>query len=100
MRTTPESCFTFGATATIATVTATLVVKDDKFPVTYKLFRADAKGEWKIYDVITDDVSLVSTYSDQFRKLISNKGFDGLLASLKAKKEQLEKPAESGGAAK
>lgn len=82
-----------------ATVTATLVVKDDKFPVTYKLYRADAKGEWKIFDVITDDVSLVSTYADQFRKLISNKGFDGLLSSLKAKKEQLEKPAEAAGSA-
>jgi phospholipid transport system substrate-binding protein len=81
---------------TEATVTASLVMKDGKFPVTYKLFK-DAKGEWKIFDVVTDDVSLVSTYADQFRKIIASKGFDGLLASLKAKKEQLEKaPADTG----
>ncbi len=78
-----------------ATVKAQLLVKSDKFPVTYKLYRADAKGPWKIYDVITDEVSLVSTYNDQFRKVIAAKGFDGLLASIKAKREQLEKTTAS-----
>lgn len=83
-----------------STVEARLVTKEDKFPVSYKLFRADAKGAWKIYDVITDDVSLVGTYSDQFRKLIADKGFDGLLTTLKTKRDQLEKPAaDSVGAA-
>lgn len=82
-----------------ATVEARLVTKEDKFPVSYKLFRADTKGAWKIYDVITDDVSLVGTYSDQFRKLIADKGFDGLLATLKTKRDQLEKPADPAGSA-
>jgi phospholipid transport system substrate-binding protein len=78
-----------------ATVKTTLVVKQDRFPVVYKLFRADAKAAWRIFDVVTDDVSLVATYNDQFRQVISKKGFDGLLKSLKAKKEQLEKPASA-----
>lgn len=82
-----------------ATVEARLVTKEDKFPVSYKLFRADAKGAWRIYDVITDDVSLVGTYSDQFRKLIADKGFEGLLATLKTKRDQLEKPADPAGSA-
>lgn len=84
-----------------ATVQATLVMKTDRFPVTYKLYRADAKSPWRIFDVVTDDVSLVGTYSDQFRKMIASKGFDGLLASLKAKREQLEKTptGESAGSA-
>ncbi|MCA3015249.1 MAG: ABC transporter substrate-binding protein [Myxococcaceae bacterium] len=83
-----------------ATVSSTLVVKAERFPVTYRLYRADAKGAWRIYDVVTDDVSLVSTYADQFRKMIATKGFDGLLASLKAKRAQLEKApgAEAGSA--
>ena len=82
-----------------ATVKSTLVVKADRFPVTYKLYRADAKAGWRIYDVVTDDVSLVSTYADQFRKMIANKGFEGLLASLKSKRDQLEKApvGEAGG---
>lgn len=74
-----------------AVVQTTLVVKQDRFPIVYKLFRADAKSGWKIYDVVTDEVSLVTTYNDQFRQVIAKKGFDGLLKSLKAKKEQLEK---------
>ncbi len=74
-----------------ATVSTTLVVKTDRFPVLYRLCRAGAKAPWRIYDVVTDDVSLVATYTDQFRQVMAKKGFDGLLASLRAKKEQLEK---------
>lgn len=74
-----------------ATVDTTVNVNRDKFPVEYKLYRADGKGEWRIYDVITDDVSLLETYQGQFRKLIADKGFDGLLSTLKAKRAQLEK---------
>lgn len=82
-----------------ASVASTLVMKKDKFPVEYKLYRPDAKGSWRIYDVVTDDVSLVSTYADQFRQLISKKGYDGLLATLKARKEQLEQAPEEHAAA-
>jgi phospholipid transport system substrate-binding protein len=82
-----------------ATVQATLVTKEEKFPLSYKLYRVDPKAGWKIYDVITDEVSLVGTYSDQFRRLLADKGFDGLLTTLKTKRDQLEKPVpESFGA--
>lgn len=73
-----------------ATVSTTVAVKKDKVPVDYKLFRLDAKSQWRIYDVITDDVSLVSTYNDQFRQLIAKKGYDGLLTTLKKRRDQLE----------
>lgn len=75
-----------------ATVNTTLTVKKDQIPVDYKLYKA-AKGNWRIYDVVTDEVSLVETYRGQFRKLLSDKGFDGLLSTLKAKRAQLEKSA-------
>jgi phospholipid transport system substrate-binding protein len=78
-----------------AEVPTTLVVNKEEVPVVYKLFRAAPAKEWRIYDVITDDVSLVGTYRDQFRKLISEKGYEGLLAALKAKREQLEQGAAS-----
>ena len=82
-----------------ATVPSTIVVGKDRFPVSYKLYRPDAKGSWRIYDVITDDVSLVETYSDQFQKLISTKGFDGLLTTLKGRRDQLEKESKKIDAA-
>jgi phospholipid transport system substrate-binding protein len=74
-----------------AVVSTKLVVKQDTYPVVYKLYRADAKAVWRIYDVVTDEVSLVATYSDQFRTVMDKKGFDGLLKSLKDKQASLEK---------
>jgi phospholipid transport system substrate-binding protein len=73
-----------------ATVGTTLTVKKDQVPVDYKLYKS-AKGGWRIYDVVTDEVSLVETYQSQFRKLLADKGFDGLLSTLKSKRAQLEK---------
>ncbi len=80
-----------------ATVGTTLVMNNDRFPVDYKLYRRDEKSPWKIYDVVTDSVSLVAAYQDQFRVLINTKGIDGLINTLKAKREKLEKKAAEVG---
>lgn len=72
-------------------VNTSLKVKSDSFAVIYKLYRADAKAGWRIYDVVTDEVSLVDTYRDQFKKQLSSKGFDGLLKTLNTRRESLEK---------
>jgi phospholipid transport system substrate-binding protein len=77
-----------------ASVATSIRVKQEDVPVDYKLYRA-AKGEWRIFDVVTDEVSLLETYQAQFRKLISEKGFDGLLATLKAKRAELEQRASA-----
>ncbi len=74
-----------------AVLNTAVVSKADKIPVVYKLYRPSAAGAWKVYDVVTDDVSLLGTYSDQFRQVIAKKSFKGLLASLKAKRDQLDK---------
>lgn len=42
-------------------------------------------GAWKVYDVSIDDVSTVRTYRSQFRKIISDKGFDALVERMKSK---------------
>jgi len=76
-----------------AEVTTSLLVEKEKVPVVYRLYRADPKASWRIYDVVTDDVSLLATYRDQFRKLIAEKGYEGLLKALKSKRDQLEKNA-------
>jgi phospholipid transport system substrate-binding protein len=83
-----------------ALVNTTLAVKKDQVPVDYKLYKGTGKGAgWRIYDVVTDEVSLVETYAGQFRKLIADKGFDGLLSTLKTKRAQLEKTAATTKAA-
>jgi phospholipid transport system substrate-binding protein len=83
-----------------ATVNTILTVKKDQIPVDYKLYKVAGKGGgWRIFDVVTDEVSLVETYAGQFRKLIADKGFDGLLSTLKNKRAQLEKSAATTKAA-
>ena len=78
-----------------ATVETTITVNKNDYPVVYKLYRANAKAPWRVYDVITDDVSLMETYRDQFRTQIAQKGFDGLLTTLKKKRDELERtPAQ------
>ncbi len=82
-----------------ASVLTSIAVKASHYPVEYKLYRSVAHG-WRIYDVVTDDVSLVQTYRDQFRRLIASKGYDGLLVTLKSKRDQLEKvETKSAGSA-
>ena len=74
-----------------ATVDTKVIMSRDRLPVRYKLYRADARSEWRIYDIVTEDISLLETYQGQFRKILADKGFDGLLATLKSKRAQLEK---------
>lgn len=60
---------------------------------------------WMVYDVITDELSLVRNYRTQFQRIISGQGYDGLLTKMKTKlnEERVKdglKPLESGGGSK
>lgn len=52
-------------------------------PIDYRMHRL--AGKWKVYDVVIDNVSLISNYRGQFRSTIGRAGIDGLIAELKAK---------------
>ena len=54
-------------------------------PVTvdYGMDKNDA--DWKVYDVIVDGVSLVTTYRSTFAEEIRQSGIDGLIKSLREK---------------
>jgi phospholipid transport system substrate-binding protein len=42
-------------------------------------------GEWKVYDVVIEGVSLVDNYRGQFNSILASKSFDNLLGQLKEK---------------
>jgi len=42
-------------------------------------------GEWKIYDVVVEDISLVTNYRSQFNRILSRGNFDDLLRQLRQK---------------
>jgi phospholipid transport system substrate-binding protein len=51
--------------------------------VNYRLHQV--KGEWKIYDVVVEDISIVANYRAQFNRILSRTSFDDLLKQLKEK---------------
>jgi len=53
----------------------------------YRLEKTD--NGWKIYDVTVDAISIVANYRNQFNRVINDKGFDVLMADLKAKQQEL-----------
>jgi phospholipid transport system substrate-binding protein len=64
-----------------ALVKTILELARDEFYVDFKL---EPRGDsWIIYDVVTDDVSTVRNYRDQFNKIIAEKGFDELLRRMR-----------------
>lgn len=49
-------------------------------PVDYRLYKKG--GAWKVYDVVIDNVSLVSNYRSSFSSQIRQSGIDGLIRRL------------------
>jgi phospholipid transport system substrate-binding protein len=56
--------------------------------IVYKVHKVD--GAWLVWDIITDDVSMVSNYKSQFIKIMNEKGYDELLKKIKSNIEKLE----------
>ena len=57
--------------------------KGEEFSVAYKLLQSG--GDWKIYDVVIEDVSVVNNYRSQFNRVIARSSFADLLQKMKDK---------------
>jgi phospholipid transport system substrate-binding protein len=51
-------------------------------PITYRLHNRD--GNWKVYDVTVEGVSLVTNYRSQIDSLVRREGIEGMLQKLDA----------------
>ena len=69
-----------------AVVDTVIVAGKTKIPVTYKMINND--GDWYIYDVVIEGLSLVNNYRDTYGNKIKNEGMDGLLADIRGQLEQ------------
>lgn len=58
--------------------------KGEPTSVDYKLH--DDGGEWKIYDVVVEDISIVANFRSQFGRILARGSFDDLLKQLREKK--------------
>jgi phospholipid transport system substrate-binding protein len=55
-----------------------------EFSVNYRLH--DAGGDWKVYDVLIENISLVNNYRSQFNRVIGKSSYEDLLLAMKEKK--------------
>jgi phospholipid transport system substrate-binding protein len=70
-----------------ATVRSRIVTKRrGETALDYRLHRTN--GRWKVYDVVIDGVSFVSTYRSEFNRVIQAAGYDELMERLR--KKQIE----------
>jgi phospholipid transport system substrate-binding protein len=72
-----------------AEVFSTVMLQDQKDPLEINFLMHQDDGQWRVYDVTVDAISLVSNYRIQFNRVINNEGYQKLLTDLQAKCEQL-----------
>lgn len=63
----------------------TKIVSENGEPtsIDYRLHRVD--GEWKIYDVVVEDISIIANFRSQFRRILAKESFEDLMRQLKEK---------------
>jgi phospholipid transport system substrate-binding protein len=74
-----------------ATVSATLhtVARGKKVKVALE-YKVLWKDHWVVYDVLTDEQSMLENYRAEFNKIINKEGFDALLKRMKKKLDEKE----------
>jgi phospholipid transport system substrate-binding protein len=57
----------------------------------YKLINKD-KTNWRVYDVVIQDIGLISNYQKQFTKIIRTSSYQGLVDQLRVKSDKIKAP--------
>jgi phospholipid transport system substrate-binding protein len=55
--------------------------------IDYRLYQRKGSG-WKVYDVVIENIGLVSNYRSEFAGIVNREGMPGLIAQLKTKLEE------------
>lgn len=72
-----------------ASVRTEIVQKGDQnIDVEYRLLKRN--GDWQVYDVVIERVSLVNNYRTQFNKILLQESYEALIKKMKLKSEQLQ----------
>jgi phospholipid transport system substrate-binding protein len=67
--------------------------KGEEYSINYRLHSVE--GNWKIYDVIIENISIVNNFRSQFNRVISKSSYQDLLQRMKAK--QFAAPGKKAG---
>lgn len=75
-----------GSDATVRT----LVTEPGRKPIAIDYRMSNGSGDWKVYDVVVENLSLVTNYRGSFQSEISRSGIDGLIKVIEDKNQQLK----------
>ncbi|WP_447861721.1 MlaC/ttg2D family ABC transporter substrate-binding protein [Nitrospira calida] len=73
-----------------AEVRTKIVSGKAEIPLDYRLLNKN--GEWRVYDVVIDGVSLVNNYRGQFTKIIRSSSYADLVEQLRKKSDKIKAP--------
>ena len=71
--------------ADYAEVRTKLISRKGEIPINYRLL--NSTGEWQVYDIVVDGISMVSNYRAQFTKIIRTSSYEDLVQKLQSKSE-------------
>jgi len=69
-----------------AEVQTKIITKSAEIPINYRVYLKD--GEWRVYDVIIEGISLIKNYRTQFREILANNPPEEVLKILREKTGQ------------
>jgi phospholipid transport system substrate-binding protein len=76
--------------ADFAQVETTIISpKGEEIAVVYKLRRGN--GQWKVYDAVVENISLINNYRSQFDRVISSASYEELIKRLREKSDSTAK---------
>ncbi len=67
-----------------------LTSKGQEFSIDYKT--QAVAGEWKVYDVVVENISMVNNFRSQFNRVINNASYEELVRRLKEKQAEFISP--------
>ncbi|MGH7778787.1 MAG: MlaC/ttg2D family ABC transporter substrate-binding protein [Candidatus Binataceae bacterium] len=72
-----------------AQVYSTVVTQDRPDPLKVNYMLRQMNGQWMIYDITVDAISVIANYRNQFNRVINNDGYDKLVTILRQKSQSL-----------
>ncbi|MDB5107561.1 MAG: organic solvent tolerance transporter substrate-binding protein [Candidatus Binatus sp.] len=72
-----------------AEVSSTVALQDRAKPVNVNYQMSRAGGDWKIYDITIDAISVIANYRNQFNRVLNADGYDKLVSIMRSKQQAL-----------
>jgi phospholipid transport system substrate-binding protein len=75
-----------------AEVQSRIITPKGEYSLNYRLHAV--APEWKVYDVVVENISLVNNYRSQFSRIIANQSYEELVRRMKSKQIQSPTPVD------